>query len=95
MYILLAVYAAALVISSASAVLLFFRDKKLAKSGSIRIMEKTLLGVAAFGGATGALIGSKLAHHKTDKAYFSIVIYSGMILQLAVLALIAVLAVAG
>ncbi len=64
----------------------FLRDKKLAEKGKIRIKEKTLLGMTAFGGALGAFLGRLAARHKTNKVYFSIMIIFSLILQLAVFA---------
>jgi len=67
---------------------LFIKDKNLAKNGALRIKEKTLLGTTVFFGSLGALCGRKLAHHKTDKIYFSIVIYFSLLIQVGVLALL-------
>ena len=53
--------------------------------GAVRIKEKTLLGFTALGGAIGAFFGRILAHHKTDKVYFSMVIYFSLLLEAAVL----------
>lgn len=46
-------------------------DKRAAKAGRRRIPEKTLLGLAAVGGAIGALLGMKAFHHKTKKKAFT------------------------
>ncbi len=40
-------------------------DKWKAKQGSWRISEATLLILAAIGGSIGALLGTKIWHHKT------------------------------
>ncbi len=66
---------------------LFFRDKGLAvkNQGPNRIKEKTLLAAIALGGAIGGALGSTLAHHKTDKSYFSFTIFVSLILQIAAL----------
>ena len=73
------------------AIVLYKKDKNIAVKGNgqMRIKEKTLLSVAVFNGAFGAFIGRKIAHHKTDKAYFSITIYLSMICQILVLAVLA------
>lgn len=42
-------------------------DKYLARSKRRRISEKTLLCLAAFGGSAGAVMGSRLFRHKTQK----------------------------
>ncbi|MBP5342730.1 DUF1294 domain-containing protein [bacterium] len=70
----------------------YFRDKKLAVKQKERTKEKTLLFYAVFFGALGALLGRILAHHKTDKVYFSIVIYFSLLTQAATLALLVLLA---
>lgn len=63
---------------------LFMKDKSLAKKnqGPNRIKEKTLLSFTAFGGGLGALIGSILFHHKTNKIYFTFTIYLSVIIEL-------------
>ena len=75
--IILFVYLGILVFMSLVALILYKKDKSMAKKngGPVRIKERTLLGVAVFGGAIGALIGRILFHHKTDKGYFTITIY--------------------
>lgn len=70
-------------IMSLVALITFARDKKLAVKGAMRVKEKTLLTMAALFGALGALIGRIVAHHKTDKIYFSIVIWVSLIMQAA------------
>lgn len=66
---------------------LFIKDKKMAtkNSGPNRIKEKTLLGAVALGGALGGFIGRIIAHHKTNKLYFSFTIYLSLLLQAGVL----------
>ena len=59
-------------------------DKKLAVKGAMRVKEKTLLLSAVLNGALGAVIGRILAHHKTDKVYFSITIYLALFFQVVV-----------
>lgn len=49
-------------------------DKAKARNGTRRIPEKTLIGLAAFGGAIGALIGMLAFRHKTRKIKFTITI---------------------
>ena len=51
---------------------LMLTDKRRAKKNLWRIPEKTLLTVAALGGSFGALLGMRLARHKTRKILFSI-----------------------
>ena len=45
-------------------------DKRKAVKHKYRISEATLLGLALIGGATGALAGIYLFHHKTKKLLF-------------------------
>lgn len=71
---------------------LFMSDKKKAKNGQMRTKEKTLLMSAVLNGAFGAFIGRKIAHHKTDKAYFSFTIYMGMLFQTIVIIVLALFA---
>lgn len=49
-------------------------DKAKARNGTRRIPEKTLIGLAAFGGAIGALIGMLTFRHKTRKIKFTITV---------------------
>lgn len=49
-------------------------DKAKARNGTRRIPEKTLIGLAAFGGAIGALIGMLAFRHKTRKIKFTITV---------------------
>jgi uncharacterized membrane protein YsdA (DUF1294 family) len=50
--------------------LLFAYDKWRARRGSSRVPEKTLLLLAAFFGALGALLSMHLVRHKTRKPRF-------------------------
>ncbi len=47
-------------------------DKYLAKNNLWRIPEKTLLGIAAFGGSLGCWLGMYTARHKTRHLKFTI-----------------------
>lgn len=93
--ILLIGYAAYLVLMSFVTMIMFIKDKKMAvnNGNEVRIKEKTLLGLVCFGGAIGGFFGRLIAHHKTNKGYFSFTIYLSLLLQLGVLALIAVRAI--
>ena len=59
-------------------------DKGKARHGARRIPEKTLIGLAAFGGAIGALIGMLTFRHKTRKIKFTITVPAFTILWIAV-----------
>lgn len=88
------IYIAYLVLMSFFTLILFMKDKKMAEKNhsEVRIKEKTLLASIVFGGAIGGFLGRILAHHKTNKSYFSFTIYLSLLLQVAVLVLFALLA---
>ena len=90
--ILLIGYAAYLFLMSLITMSMFIKDKKMAvnNGNEVRVKEKTLLGLVCFGGAIGGFLGRIIAHHKTNKGYFSFTIYISLLLQLAVLGLIVV-----
>lgn len=52
------------------AFLAFGWDKRQSESHGRRIPERTLLGLALFGGALGALLGQQISRHKTRKQPF-------------------------
>lgn len=86
--ILLIAYGAYLVFMSLVSIVLYGKDKSNAQGGKGRIQEKTLLWVVCLGGAFGGFVGRILFHHKTNKIYFSFVIYLSMLLQVLVLGLL-------
>lgn len=92
--IVLIIYVAYLVLMSLFTFFLFLKDKGMAKKNSseVRIKEKTLLSSVVFGGAIGGFIGRIIAHHKTNKSYFSFTIYISLFLQVAVLVLFILIA---
>lgn len=57
-------------------------DKRKAQKGRWRISESTLLLLAFFGGALGALLGMRVFHHKTKHWKFKILVPMFLILQL-------------
>lgn len=79
--ILLYAYCGLIVLMSLVSIIAYINDKKKAVKGQMRTKEKTLLFFAVFFGALGSLIGRVIAHHKTDKSYFSIVIIFSLLLQ--------------
>ncbi len=92
--IVLIAYVGYLVLVSLVTFCLFLKDKKMAQKGGgpNRIKEKTLLGAVVFGGAVGGFLGRIVAHHKTDKKYFSFIIYVSLLLEAACLAVLIILA---
>ncbi|MBQ2471822.1 MAG: DUF1294 domain-containing protein [Acholeplasmatales bacterium] len=87
--IVLIIYIAYLALMSLFTFFLFLKDKKMAEKNhsEVRIKEKTLLSSVVFGGALGGFIGRLVAHHKTNKSYFSFTIYLSLLLQALVLVL--------
>lgn len=85
--IILIIYIAYLLVISIFALFFFKKDKQLAVEGKDRFKEATLLSTIAMGGAIGGFLGRIIFHHKTDKVYFSIIIYVSLLLQITVLAL--------
>lgn len=87
--IILIVYLVILAVMSLAAIFLYQKDKKMAGGGTeVRIKEKTLLAAAAYGGAIGAFAARLMFRHKTNKVYFSIVIWCSLVLQLAALVIL-------
>ena len=72
-------YFGLMILNSLIAIIMYSNDKKRAVKGMMRIKEKHLLFIAVFFGALGSLIGRLVAHHKTDKKYFSFVIYTSLL----------------
>lgn len=90
--IYLLIYLGLTLLFSIIAMFAYFRDKKLAVKGKERTKEKTLLFYAVFFGSAGAFLGRILAHHKTDKKYFSMVIYFSMLMQAITIVALVVMA---
>lgn len=61
-----------LLIINALGFLLMLVDKVKARKNKWRIPEKTLMGVAAFGGSIGCLAGMYTVRHKTQHPKFTI-----------------------
>ena len=57
-------------------------DKFLAKNNLWRIPEKTLFGIAAFGGSIGCLLGMYTVRHKTRHKAFTLGMPAILIAQL-------------
>lgn len=70
---------------NAAAFIMYGADKFFAKKDMWRIPEKTLILVAALGGAFGAYAGMQLFRHKTKHAKFNISIPVLMAVHLGML----------
>lgn len=57
-------------------------DKYLAKNNLWRIPEKTLLGIAIFGGSVGCIAGMYTARHKTRHKTFTLGLPAILLIQL-------------
>ena len=79
--LLLVIYVIYIILVSFVTYVAFLLDKQKAIKGKMRTKEKTLLFLSAFGGGFGAFLGRIINHHKTDKSYFSIIIYFSMIIE--------------
>ena len=66
-------------------------DKWKAKRGSWRISEKALLLSAFFFGGVGAFLGMRIFRHKTKHWYFAVVVPLFAVLQIALIAAVAVI----
>lgn len=75
-----------LIIINAAGFLFMLIDKRKAQKDLWRIPERTLLGIALFGGSLGTLLGMNLFRHKTKHDKFRI----GVPLILSVQILLAV-----
>ena len=73
-----------LLINAASFIVMLY-DKYLAKNNLWRIPERTLFGIALFGGSLGCLAGMYTVRHKTRHKSFTIGIPLILIIQLALL----------
>lgn len=59
-------------------------DKYLAKNNLWRIPEKSLFGIAIFGGSLGCILGIYTARHKTRHKSFTLGMPAILILQLGI-----------
>ena len=64
------------------AFLAFGWDKRQAERNGSRIAERTLIALAAFGGALGALIGQQVFRHKTKKQPFRTLLWLAAVVNL-------------
>ena len=63
------------------AFLAFGWDKRCAERRMRRIPENTLLGLALFGGAVGAVLGQQLFRHKTRKQLFAALLWCAVVIN--------------
>lgn len=84
-------YIALVVIMSLVSFIAFMSDKKKAIKGMERTKEKTLLFLSIFFGGVGALVGRVVARHKTDKKYFSLIIYLSVFCNIVLLVILGLL----
>lgn len=82
---ILLIYISVLIIMSIITFIMFGIDKLKAKHNKRRIKEKTLLELTILGGGIGSLIGRIIFRHKTNKIYFTIVIFLSIISQIFLL----------
>lgn len=68
-----------------AALIFYGLDKQYARFHKWRIPERVLLGIAAFGGSLGALLGMLLFRHKTRKNKFRILIPLFLMLHAGIL----------
>ena len=74
-----------LIVINIVAVIVTIHDKRAAKRGSWRVKERTLMLIAALGGAPMMYLTMLLIRHKTRKPLFMIGIPLVLFLELAVL----------
>ncbi len=85
---LLLIYLFLILLFSIISFVLFSMDKKRAIKDQIRIKEKNLLLCTILNGAIGSFLARIIMHHKTEKVYFSIVIYFALFCQIIILFLL-------
>ena len=75
-----------LLLINAAGLVIMCLDKLFAKKGVRRVPERTLLLIAFLGGSLGSLLGMLLAHHKTRKPKFYLLVPLFLALQIAAVA---------
>ncbi len=78
LWIVIAVY---LITINLTAFIMYGLDKQKAVRHKWRISERVLIGVAAFGGSVGALLGMRVFHHKTKHMKFVIGVPAIIVIQ--------------
>ena len=59
----------------------FGADKKMARQGTWRIPERTLVALVLLGGSPGAILGMRVFHHKTKHIKFVIGLPTILVLE--------------
>ena len=62
----------------------FTRQEVGNERNAMRIKRENFLSLAVLNGALGAFLGRVVSHHKTEKRYFSMTIYLGLLCQIGV-----------
>nr|WP_245289720.1 MULTISPECIES: DUF1294 domain-containing protein [unclassified Agrobacterium] len=71
--------------------LVYWWDKEAARNGAWRIRESMLLSLALIGGSLGAISAQRLLRHKTRKEPFRSILISIVILQIGLVASLAIM----
>ena len=85
MEIMIKIVCVYLLMINAVAFILYGIDKRKAIKRKWRVPEATLIGIAALGGALGALFGMLAWHHKTRKWKFRILVPLCLIVWVAII----------
>lgn len=85
---MLSIYILYIILLSIITFIMFYIDKKKAINNKRRIKESTLLFLSFIGGAIGAYFSRILYRHKTKKIYFSIIIYTFILIHILIFILI-------
>lgn len=77
-----------LMLINLAAFIMYGVDKQKAVRHKWRIPERTLIGIAVFGGSLGALLGMKVFHHKTKHRKFTVGVPAIIAVQVIVFVLV-------
>ncbi len=77
-----------LMLINLAAFIMYGVDKQKAVRHKWRIPERTLIGIAVFGGSLGALLGMKAFHHKTKHRKFTVGVPAIIAVQVIVFVLV-------
>ena len=77
-----------LMLINLAAFIMYGMDKQKAVRHKWRIPERTLIGIAVFGGSLGALLGMKVFHHKTKHRKFTVGVPAIIAVQVIVFVLV-------